>query len=249
MQLKSFIYASSFIFLIPAANADTLSVTVGGGMWNESPSGSVHKNGEPTVDLNNDLFFNTSKQGYFFANFEHPVPLLPNIRVLYTNIDHSGSGSSSFTYNGQTFKGDITSDAKVKTLDMIAYYEILDNVVNLDLGVNIRKLDVSYNFTSSGISGFPPQTASDSVSRTIPMLYGLIGASPWPGLTISADISYLAYSGSKISDITAKIAYTTKMHVGFEAGYRRQQLILDNIDNSNANISFGGAFAGAYVKF
>ncbi len=248
MKLKSFVYASSLVFLIPAANADTLSVTVGGGLWNEAPSGTIQKNGDPaTVDLNNDLFFNTSNQGYFFANFEHPVPLLPNIRVLYTNIDHSGSGSSTFTYNGQSFTGNITSDAKIKTLDMIAYYQVLDNVVNLDLGINIRKLDVSYNFTSS--AGPLSQTASDSVSKTIPMLYGLIGVSPWPGLTISADVSYLSYSGSKISDITAKIAYTTKMHIGVEAGYRREQLILDNIDNSNASITFGGAFAGAYVKF
>ena len=131
----------------------------------------------------------------------------------------------------------------MKTKDLIAYYEFLDNVVSLDIGLNIRKLDTDFSISSTG------NNTTDSVSETVPMLYALVGASPIPDLIISGEISYVAFSGSSVSDITAKIAYTTSFFVGFEAGYRSQKYEFDDISGNDANLTIDGLFAGAYVKF
>lgn len=229
------------------ANADTLSISVGGGVWNQSPSGTVEKIGDPaTVDAKDDLFWGDESQGYLFATFEHPVPLIPNVKIMKTTMDQSGSGAASFVFDGNTYTGNVTNDFKIETLDLYAYYEILDNIVSLDIGLDIRKIKVDYTISSDAIGSTP---TSDSVDETVPMLYAMVGASPWPDLIISGEISYITYDGSTVSDFIAKVSYTTNFLVGVEAGYRKQIYKLDNVSDTNSDLTFDGIFAGAYLKF
>ncbi|PCI07757.1 MAG: hypothetical protein COB77_03935 [Gammaproteobacteria bacterium] len=226
------------------ANADFLSVTAGAGIWDESPSGNFQKITDPVaVDVENNLFWDNETQGYVFVTIEHFVPIIPNFRLIHTKLDHDGSGTTTFDFDGDTFTGDVSNNISIETTDLIAYYEVLDNVVSLDLGLVIRNLKINYTITSAG------STTSDSIDETIPMLYALIGASPWPDLIISGELSYIAFEGSSISDFTAKVAYTTNFFVGFEAGYRKQTFELDDVSDTDADLSFDGVFAGAYIKF
>jgi len=232
------------------AHADTLSFTAGAGIWNTSPTGNFQKKGDPaTVDVKDDLFWSDETQGYFFATLEHPVPIIPNVKVMATKIDQSGSGNTSFIFDGTSYSGDVTNDFSIQTVDLIAYYEILDNIVSLDIGLNVRSLKVDYTITATDPVTTLSVTTTDSVNETIPMLYALVGASPIPDLIISGELSYIAYAGSTISDFTAKIAYTTNVFVGFEAGYRKQQYTFDDVSSTNADLGFDGVFAGAYLKF
>lgn len=226
-----------------AANADFLSISAGGGGWNATPSGSIKKTTDPaSVDLNDNLFWDTETQGYAFITLEHFVPILPNARLMLTQIDQSGSGITSFDFDGQTFSGNVSNKFTIDALDLLLYYEVLDNVVSLDLGLNIRNLKVDYTINNGS-------STTDSLDETVPMLYVLVGGSPWPDLVISGELSYVAFSGSSISDFTAKIAYTTNFFVGFEAGYRQQKYEFDDISDTDAKLDFDGVFAGAYLKF
>jgi len=245
MKLKKLSYfALSAALISPlAANADTLSVSVGGGVWNETASGNFQKTYDPaSVDIKDNLFWGSESQGYFFATLEHPIPILPNVRLIYTKLDQSGSGDTSFTFDGETFSGTVSNDFKIETTDLIAYYEVLDNVVSLDIGLNIRNLKADYTIINGS-------SVTDSFDETVPMLYALVGGSPLPNLIISGELSYVAYSGSTVSDFTAKVAYTTDFFVGFEAGYRQQKFEFDDVSDTNAKLDFSGVFAGAYLKF
>lgn len=228
------------------AAADTLSFAIGGGVWNETPEGYIIKPSNavtPTVDVKNNLFWDEESQGYIFATLEHPVPILPNVRLMYTSLDHAGSGTTSFTFEGTTYSGNVANEFTIDQTDLLLYWEVLDNVVSLDLGLNFRLLDISFKINDG------TNTTNNSVSAPVPMVYGLIGGSPWPGLILSAEANYMTLSGSTISDFTAKIAYTTNFFVGFEAGYRTQTIELDDVDDTNANLDFKGPFIGAYLKF
>jgi outer membrane protein len=247
MEIKQLVCIAALVSPF-MANADTLSISAGGGVWNESPSGNFQTTTDLVdVDVEDSLFWDKESQGYFFITIEHFIPIIPNVRLMHTKIDHSGSGDTDlgFDFDGQTFSGIVSNDFSIETTDLIAYYEVLDNVVSLDLGLNIRHLEIDYTITSESAGS----TASDSISETIPMLYAMVGASPWPDLIISAELSYIGYSGSGFSDFTAKIAYTTEFFVGLEAGYRKQSFELDDIADTNANLDFDGIFAGAYLKF
>jgi outer membrane protein len=226
------------------ANADFLSVSAGGGVWNTSPDGNFQKTSDPAaVNVKDNLFWDDESQGYLFISLEHFIPIIPNVKLVHTSIDQSGVGNTSFQFDGQTFNGDVDNTFAIDSTDLILYYEVLDNVVSLDIGLNIRNLKVDYTITSTGT------TTTDSFNETVPMLYALVGVSPWPDLIISGELSYIAFEGSTISDLTAKVAYTTNFFIGLEAGYRIQEYEFDDVSDTDADLSFDGVFAGAYVKF
>ena len=248
MKIKQLAYLLTLAAPL-TANADFLSISAGGGAWNESPSGNFQKVTDPiAVDVENDLFWDSESQAYAFIAFEHFVPIVPNVRLLYTKIDHDGSGNATFNFDGQPFDGIVTNDIEIETTDLILYYEVLDNVVSLDLGLNIRSLKADYTITGDDGSG-GISTTTDSIDEVVPMLYAAVGASPWPELLISGELSYVAFDGSSVSDFTAKVAYTTNFLLGFEAGYRKQNFEFDDVSDTDADLDFDGVFAGAYLKF
>ena len=227
------------------SSADFLSISAGGGVWNETPEGGIYKTVDATsVDVKNDLFWSEESQGYLFATLEHPVPILPNVRLMYTKLDHTGSGVASFDFEDVSFSGTVSNEFSIEQTDLLFYYEVLDNIVSLDLGLNVRVLDISYTIADGN-----GNRTDGSVSGPVPMLYGMVGGSPWPGVLLSAEANYMTLSGSTISDFNAKISYTTDFFVGFEAGYRTQIIELDDVDDTNANLDFKGPFIGAFLKF
>jgi len=227
------------------AAADILSFTIGGGVWNETPTGGISKVTDASlVDVKNNLFWDEESQGYVFATLEHPIPVLPNVRLMHIKLDHSGSGATTFNFEGVSFSGNVANEFSVEQTDLLLYYEVLDNVVSVDLGLNVRVLDITY-----AIADTNNNTVSGSVSGPVPMVYGLIGGTPWPGVLISAEGNYMTISGSTLSDFNVKIAYTTNFFLGFEAGYRVQTIELDDVDDTNADLDLDGPFIGAYLKF
>ena len=213
-------------------------------MWQEDPSGYFRNASDPTdVDVKNDLFWKEEDQGYLFVTFEHFVPIIPNFRLMTTSLDHSGSGTATFILNGEVFTGDVASTGSFDQTDITAYWEVLDNVVSLDLGLNVKVLDFSYSVTSL------TETTSGSITATLPMLYGLVGASPIPGLFLGVEGNWIGYDGNDLTDLTAKISYTTDFFLGIEGGYRSQTYELDDVDGYFGKLEFKGPFVGAYLKF
>lgn len=225
-------------------NADTLALSAGGGIWNESASGTFQETTDPaSVDVEENLFWDTESQNYVYVTLEHFIPLIPNVRLSYTKLEHSGSGNTSFIYDGAIYNGDIDNNINIETIDLLLYYEALDSVVSLDFGLNIRQLDLDFDISDGTISDI------NTTSETIPMLYALVGFSPLPDLIISGEMYYVSYDGSTISDFTAKVAYTTDFFVGVEGGFRSQKYELDDVDGTDADLTFEGPFVGAYLKF
>jgi outer membrane protein len=227
-----------------SSHADFLSVSAGGGIWSQSSSGNFQKVDDPAeVNIKDDLQWSDETQSYLFVTLEHPVPILPNVRLMYTKLDQSGTNNNAnFVFDGKPFSGQVSNDFSIKTVDLLAYYEVLDNVVSVDLGLNIRNLTGDYTISNGN-------TVKDSFNETVPMIYAMVGVAPLPDLQISGEINYLTFSGSTVSDMTAKVSYTTSVFVGFEAGYRRQTFEFDDVSSTDAKITFDGLFAGAYVKF
>ena len=221
MKFNNLITGGLLAVMPVMATADVLSIAVGGGVWNETPEGNIIQPSNatsPTVDVKNNLFWTEESQGYLFATLEHPIPILPNVRLMYTSQDHAGNGNTSFEFDGVTYSGNVANDFTIEETDLLFYYEVLDNVVSLDLGLNVRLLDISFTIDDGA------NRTSESVSAPVPMIYGMVGGSPWPGVLLSAEANYMTYSGSTLSDFIAKISYTTDFFVGVEAGYRTQTI-------------------------
>ena len=218
-------------------NADALGLFVGGGSWDHDASGTFGTIGDDIIDVESNLNYSGEKDTYVWAAFEHFVPLIPNVRIEASSVGHEGTATGLDFNGGVGLTGDSTID--LDTTDAILYYRLLDNWVNFDFGLNLRKLDGKFTI----------DTESVSISETIPMLY--VAAQfdlPFTGFSVGGDINMISYSGSTYQDLRLRAIYEIGV-VGFEAGLRSASFDLDDVDNVKADLEFSGLMLGAFLHF
>ena len=231
------------------ASADTLGFRVGGGVWQPDASGTF-RHGGGNIDLKNDLYLKDGEdQSYVYALFEHPLPIIPNIKISQTALTFDGTGdvATSYTFGGTTYNvsDPVTTKMVLDHSDTTLYYSLLDNWFHLDLGLTAKKFDGKVSVTTGGL------TETTNIDKTIPLLYAAAGIElPFiNNLFFGVEANVLSVGDHSISDITAKISYTTEYFVGFEAGVRTFAVELDNLNGNTSNMEFTGSFANLYIHF
>jgi outer membrane protein len=229
-----------------ASYADIARVEMGAGAWMQTPSGSadytaVSGGGSDTMDK-------TQKTStYVWALVKHPIPVVPNLRAEYTNI--SSTGVASGTWGSVTGGGNSSLD--MQQIDVVPYYNILDNTfwTTLDLGIDVKIVDL--DFKVDGASS----TYEYKKSLLIPMGYARARVQiPTTGIGLEADVKYVAYGSSTFSDTRAKVDYTFKsfpiVQPAVEVGYRAQKLKIDaSSADIKTDIDFSGFYAGLMLRF
>lgn len=236
------------LFLPSIASAEL--IIINGNSWDYSIEGKIRDDGSvlSEVDLKTDLNLKDDKESFFVAYIEHPIPVLPNIRLGSTSLTINGSGdaSKSFTYNGKTYTGtaDVTTNLNLDHTEIALYWRVLDNVVGFDLGLNAKFFDGGIAITST------EGNVSDTFDETIPMLYaGLQFEMPY-GFRLTGDMSYISYDGSSFTDTLVKLSYTTDFALGVDVGYR--SFVIDYEDttaNEYVDIDISGPFVGLHLAF
>lgn len=233
--------------------ADTLGVRAGAAYWAYDVDGFLrYQSTDPAddIDVQDDLGYGDDNLVFAYIQLEHPVPLLPNVRLSKTaiDIDASGSMTANFTYGGVSFSVNepVDSALELNQVDVTLYYQPLDNVVSLDIGINAKYLDSTARIASRARA----VSEEAEVSAWVPMIYAGVGVDlPFTGLAASIDGSYIGYSGSAFYDYAVRVTYKTPWVVGIDVGYRSISLDLDDIDGSYANIEFSGFYGGLYAGF
>lgn len=230
----------------PLAHADTLlGVYAGAGIWASDYDGSA---GEPSITLK-DLGVKQHANNYYYIAIEHPIPILPNVRLAHTSIfsKQSADVQKAFTINGTDFiVGDtVKSDINLTHIDATLYYEILDNWINFDLGVTARKFDGHVSGSNSTDATYV------KIDDVLPMVYGKLQFDlPFTGLSFGVDGNLINYRDNKVNDYSAKFTYLydTALDIGFEAGYRKMSVTIDQSD-LKANVDLTGPYAAFIMHF
>lgn len=238
----------SLLLLPSIASADL--VIVNGNSWDYEVSGKIRDDSAAIseVDLKTDLFLQDKKETFLLAYIEHPIPVLPNIRIGRTSISTTGSGTAvkNFTYNGQNFSASdtVTSTLTLDHTELGIYWRVLDNAVGFDLGLNVKSFDGAVKIDTTGVS------VNEAFDETVPMLYaGLQIELPY-GFQIAGDMSYLSFDGSSFTDTLVRLRYTSDYIIGAEIGYR--SFVIDYADtdaNEYVDIDFSGPYAGLHLAF
>jgi len=228
-----------------AAQADTIfGVYAGGGTQKFDFTGDFKDDTSTSdIDLEDDLNLSDESGTYVYIAIEHPIPFLPNVLLTSIEIDQSGSGSVTQTFDGINFTGDVDSTVDLSHTDATFYYELLDNWVNLDLGLTIRKFDGEVKLVSS------TDTAQEDIDYTIPLLYGKARLDlPLTGVYVSASGNWIGAGSNSFVDSMVTIGYESTIGLGLEAGYRNITLSVDE-DDFEADFAFSGIFAAATFHF
>ena len=238
------------------ASADTVyGVYAGFHSWDMDAEGSFGSvNNGVTSSATFD--FKDERQNSYYLAIEHPVPLLPNIKVVRNELDTTGTGTvvGTFEFGGTTFSttSGLKTDVDLSNTDYILYYEVLDNdLITVDIGINAKHIDGSLYVISDED---PPQTADETFDGFVPMLYGNVEIGlPLTGLGVFAEGSFLSVGDHSLHDYQMGIGYTfidnLAVDLTIQLGYRSVKLELDDIDDISTNLEFDGMFLGLEAHF
>lgn len=250
--MKKSLSLALLLTLVFQAHADTIGIQAGAGVWQPDIEGSFGITEVITVE---ELGLKGEDANYFYLAIEHPVPVLPNIRVTRTDLEAKGSAvlSESFTFDEVEFPAGTatTTMMDLSHTDYTLYYEILDNVASADLGVTFRQFDGSGAI--EGTNGSETYSESDDFKATAPMLYGRLQFDlPLSGFYLGGTINYVGLDGDKLSDIEARVGYTTSAlvaNLGVELGYRKTTIQVDDDDDLQTDMNFDGSYAAVVFHF
>ena len=245
---------ASIAFLGTVAMADMIGGEFNIGYYQHTPNGTLQYQGD-NIDLKDD--FKWKDEGDVFAKLyiEHPIPLLPNIKLGYSSFGHSGSGTlnKSITFSNKNYavNSKVDSTFDLDMYDLTFYYEIVDIGFDLDLGLNIKYLDGSVS--AKGVTvGTPPTVIDESTTFNVPvpMLYAKARV-PLPGTDIAfqAEGNYISYSGNQFYDLEAGVRYTLALGLGLEGGYKAMKIKLDDVNDMSLDSTFSGAYAKVVWDF
>lgn len=230
-----------------SAHADFLGVYAGAAAWQTSFSGDA-QDGDTLIDVENDLGSDDDTSSFYYVAFEHPVPVLPNVRLQHSDVSISATSelTRAIDFDGVSYSVGETVDsfADLTHTDATVYWELVDLVAEVDLGITGRMYDgfLEINSETSGV-------AREKFDAPVPMLYAKVGFKiPLTGLTASLSANGIDYSDYQLLDATARLNYEAKFGFGVEAGYRLMELDVDD-DDIQANLSTDGFYAGLSYHF
>jgi len=242
MRKLTLALGSSLILAAPFAQADIVGLGASVSYWDSDSSGTA-SSGNSLVGVDNELNMKNDGNANASIYLEHPVPILPNVRLAYTLIQESGQGQLTSSYSN-LIAGPVYSELDFEQLDLTLYYEVLDNWVNLDLGLTVRDFSGEL-LVQQKITGQSNRTEADGV---LPM--GYVAARfdlPLTGVAVGAEGNFIAFDGDSMRDFNVYGQYSISL-LQVRAGYR--QLAVDYEDGSDAfDIKIDGPFVSAGVVF
>lgn len=225
--MKKYLLTSLFLCVtsLPAA-ADMLGIEVGAYVWHTDVSGSI-----TAPALGYDLQLQESDKevsSVIYIAIEHPIPVLPNLRLTRSNIEHTGAGTLVFEGEDLTAQGTID----LGHTDLTFYYEVLDNAVSLDLGITARIFDGSLDLTFTRVTTGQRFPSSSSLNTTLGLLYVDLQADLPLGLGMGLHLNVGDTGKESATDINAHVDYNIISGLNISGGYR----LLDTDMESRATI-------------
>ena len=226
------------------ASADIAGLSAGVGAWQSSPSGTL---GSTSISLENTLNFDEENSNYLFIALEHPIPLLPNLRLSRTSLEWAGQGTvpAGTRLDEVVFPIDqaVAAELDLSHTEVTFYYEVLDNVIDLDLGLTARMFDGEASLIGA------TQQERVELDAVIPMLYGKAGIDlPFSGLSAAVSGNWINVNEFHLIDWSAELNYdfsiAPTLEAGLSIGYRSMLIEIDDQDELQSDAEFDGLFIG-----
>lgn len=250
-MMKKIILALLCACTSPLAWSDTVGFHAGAGRWYINLKGDVGQNGSTTT-LDNLGFMNEISNVYWAA-LEHPIPIIPNIKIMHSSISamEPSTTTQRFTIGGIQFDAEIKvrTELDLSHTDATFYYEALDNWVTFDIGVTARQMKGFVEIESE-----VTEKARAGLHGVLPMGYVNLQLDfPGSGLSVGATVNAISYRGDKVADVSTRISYLFEvaplMDIGVSIGHRNLRLLAEEFDDLYADATISGSFAELVVRF
>lgn len=237
---------SAAALLATPVQADVLGFQVGTSSWTPDYSGTL-ANGTTDINIENDLGFDDDSHSVIWLKLEHPIPAIPNFKFTSNNLDARASSSLArdINYEGQTFTAstNVSTQFDMTNTELTLYYELLDNWINLDMGLTLRKYDGQASIRSSSTD------AVGDLDFSLPLLY--IDARidlPFTGFFVDSTLNTISAGDNEITETMVALGYESDFGLGGRLGMRTLDLVFDE-SNLNVDLEFEGAYLDVFYHF
>jgi len=255
MLKKLSILAIASLTFSSYVQADAAGIEVGAYQWTPDYSGFIAVDdgtlSGTSLDLEDDMGFSDESHNIIWASLEHPVPFLPNFKLVSSDLDAKASSTLSrdILFAGQTFTAneDIDTQIDLSNIEYTLYYELLDNWINLDGGITFRQYDgivtLRTDPTGSNIN------ESEALDFTIPLIYlkGRVDL-PLTGFFVDGAINLIGFGDDSLSDTEISVGYESDFGLGGKAGYRTFSMDVDESEFVS-DLEFTGAYVSVFFHF
>ncbi|MBK1726414.1 TIGR04219 family outer membrane beta-barrel protein [Halorhodospira neutriphila] len=225
------------------ATGGILGLSGGVNLWSHDPDGTQKFDGS-TFDVEDDLGLDGDEDLNAWLEWDHPVPVIPSIRVERTGLEEQGSGTLNFDYGDISASTSVDSVVELDQTDITLFWSPLPlPYLDVDIGLTGKVIDGRILVESNA------QKEELNFSGPLPMAYGRLGLDiPTTRFKIEASTKILSYDGHSITDTQAHLAYKW-WYAGAMIGYRDMAVELDDFDDVTIDVSFSGPYAGAFLRF
>ncbi len=232
---------------IGTAEAEFIGLNIGA--HNTQSSQSFDSAGN-SIDLVDDLNVDSPAQSSMVLILEHPIAVLPNVRYQGYNLDSSSRSATNSSFNttaNPLNTGNPDTSFDLNHQDIVLYYQLLNNWIDLDMGVDLRRLDGE--ISQSGLSG-----NTIEIDETIPLLHlsarvALPINGLYMGAHINANVVDLGLSESTAQDSMLMLGYESGSGLGIEGGIKSFSVELNDAESLNTNLEYDGVFLNGYFNF
>lgn len=179
---------------------------------------------------------------------EHFIPLFPNFRVATDSYGFDDAVSSGgFSYSGVNYGANFETQADVSETTGTLYYEILDNVVSLDVGMSLKNVKGDFIFGAD-------DARTLAIDTWVPMAYGAIAlVIPSTNLKLGGMVESIAIGDSDYTLVDAYLGYELIDNLAVDAtikvGYRTRNIVLEDVDNTTFDFDSSGVYSSVQFHF
>lgn len=241
---RTFLLAGLLLPLSLPGHADVLGGTIGVNLWAQQYDARARDGGD-FVDFGSQVDVDDEADFQVYFSLEHPIPVLPNVLIQHTESSTQGNGTIGLTvFDGVVFEGAVSGELELTHTDFTAYYEVLDNWVQLDVGLTARKFDASVILLAED-----GRSASATTDDVLPLVYAAAQFDlPFTGWKIRASGNYVQYDGDSLYDFSGALGWEVLVGIELELGYR--YLDIDYSDGEElVEAQVEGIYAGVLWDF
>jgi outer membrane protein len=250
MTKKGATFAVSACLWLAVGTAEAEFIGLNIGAYNTQSAQSFNSADSNSIDLVDDLNVDNPTQSSMVLILEHPIAVLPNVRYQGYNLDSSNRSATNSTFNtagNSLTTGNPGTSFDLDHEDIVLYYQLLNNWVDLDMGVDLRRLE-------GEISQSGPNGNKFEIDETIPLLHlsarvDLPINGLYVGAAINANVVDLGLSESTAQDSTLMLGYESGSGLGIEGGIKSFSVELNDSESLNTNLEYDGVFLNGYFNF
>jgi outer membrane protein len=236
------------------------------GAIQQKPSGYVSYEAESDndrLDVKNDANLGDKTKPWAKFKLEHPIPLIPNIKLAYMPMKFDGSGNvqRTVTWGNNTYNLDqgFNLSVKLDRIDTTLYYNFpfiktaTAGKLDVEFGLNVRTIMFDGKLSGTTVAG---QSISESASITLPIPMGHLAAEirPINQVSLVGELNYISYSKNAYYDYVAGLRLSphgllrTPLKPFVEVGYRYEKLKIDE-EGVKTDLKVKGLYALIGVRF